>query len=396
MHVLLIITGGIAAYKTPELVRRLREQGMRVTCVVTQAAQQFVTPLALSAVSEAPVYDNLWDQSDERDMGHIRLSREADAILVAPATADFIAKVAMGLADDLGSALMLAADKPALVAPAMNHRMWHNPATQRNVDRLRQDGHTLIDPAVGDMACGEFGPGRLPAIPDLVAAVSAHAFPAPKPLAGAHALITNGPTVEALDPVRYVSNHSSGKQGWAIAQALIQAGARVTLVSGPTHLPHLGDQNGSIQVDVTSAESMLAAVEAALPASIFIAVAAVADYRPRTVADQKMKKQATALTLEFVPTPDILTTLCEHENRPQLTVGFAAETGDLHAKATAKRAKKGCDWLLANDVGANPDIFGGDQNQILFLSGGDPETWPLQSKPAVAQALVQRLVSHLS
>ena len=397
MHVLLIITGGIAAYKTPELVRRLREQGMRVTCVVTQAAQQFVTPLALSAVSEAPVYDDLWDLRDERDMGHIRLSREADTILIAPASADFIAKVALGLADDLGSALLLAADKPALFAPAMNHRMWHNPATQRNVERLRQDGHTLIDPDVGDMACGEFGPGRLPEISELVAAVSAHASPrAPKPLAGTHALITSGPTVEALDPVRYVSNHSSGKQGWAIAQALIQAGAKVTLISGPTHLPRLSDPNGSVQVDVTSADSMLAAAEAALPASILIAVAAVADYRPQTVADQKMKKQAGPLTLELVPTRDILTTLCQHANRPQLTVGFAAETGDLHAKASAKRAKKGCDWLLANDVGANPHIFGGDQNQILFLSEGDPEYWPLQSKSAVAQTLVRRLVAHFA
>lgn len=388
MHLLLIITGGIAAYKTPELVRRLRDQGVQVTCVLTEAAQQFVTPLSLSAVSEQPVYTSLWELKDEREMGHIRLSREADAILIAPASADFVAKMAQGRSDDLASAVVLAADKPATLAPAMNHRMWRHPATQRNMAQVQGDGHRVLHPGEGPMACGEYGPGRMPDIADLVAAMTA-----PKPLAGKTALITSGPTVEALDPVRYLSNHSSGKQGQALAMALAQAGAEVTLISGPTALPPLP---GVQHIDVQGADQMLAACQAALPADILVCAAAVADYAPATVASEKMKKDGKALTLTLYPTPDILRTLCQSPHRPGLTIGFAAETGDLEAKAQDKRARKGCDWLLANDVGARPDIFGGDQNQILFLGEGASEAWPLQSKAAVANMLVEKIVARIA
>ena len=386
MQILLIITGGIAAYKTPELVRRLREQGVGVTCVLTEAAQRFVTPLALSAVSEQPVYTNLWDLKDEREMGHIRLSREADAILVAPASANFVSQMAQGQATDLATAVALASDKPLTLAPAMNHRMWLNPATQRNIALLKGYGHTILEPGVGDMACGEFGPGRMPDVPDLVAHMTG-----PKPLAGKHALITSGPTVEALDPVRYLSNHSSGKQGHAIASALAQAGAEVTLISGPTNL---AVPAGVTQVDVKSAEDMLAASQAALPADILVCAAAVADYTATDVADQKIKKSGDDLQLTLKQTPDILKTLCASPNRPALTIGFAAETGDLESKAKAKRERKGCDWLLANDVGARPEIFGGDQNKILFLGEDGAETWPLQSKAEVAKSLVEKITLH--
>ena len=388
MRLLLIITGGIAAYKTPELVRRLREGGVDVTCVLTRAAKRFVTPLTLSAVSEQPVYSDLWDLKDEREMGHIRLSREADAILVAPASATFLAQMAGGLAPDLASAILLAADKPAILAPAMNHRMWRHPATVRNLASLRGDGHTVLEPDVGPMACGEYGPGRMPDIPTLIAAVQ----PA-RPLTGLHALITNGPTIEALDPVRYLSNHSSGKQGWAIAKTLAAAGAQVTLVSGPTGL---APPPGVTQIDVLSATDMLAACTQALPAHILVCAAAVADYAPAKVAAEKMKRDGGDLTLKLHPNPDILKMLCAHDQRPRLTIGFAAETGDLQARAIDKRAAKGCDWLLANDVGARPEIFGGDQNQILFLSDKKPERWPLQSKAAVAHALGQKIIDHFA
>ena len=387
-NLLLVITGGIAAYKAPELVRRLRETGQAVTCVLTENAQRFVTPLALSAVSEQPVYTNLWDLKDEREMGHIRLTRETDAILIAPASADFLAKMANGLNDDLASALMLASDKPALIAPAMNHLMWQNPATQRNVDALKAAGHSFIGPEVGDMACGEYGPGRMSDVPDLVKAVAG-----PRPLAGKHALITSGPTREALDPVRYLSNHSSGQQGMAIATSLAQAGAQVTLVSGPTALLA---PSGVHQVDVVSAQEMLAACQAALPADILVCAAAVADYRAADVIDHKLKKTGENLSLNLVETPDILKTLCHSPQRPFLTIGFAAETGDLATKAMAKRTYKGCDWLLANDVGANPAIFGGADNQILFLGADAPEAWPLQSKAAVADALAAKIIKYFA
>lgn len=386
MQILLIITGGIAAYKTPELIRRLREQGAAVTCVMTEAASRFVTPLSLSAVSEQPVYQSLWDLKDEREMGHIRLSREADLILVAPASANFVSQMAQGQATDLATAVALASDKPLTLAPAMNHRMWLNEATQRNVVLLRGDGHTILEPGVGDMACGEFGPGRMPDVPELVAAVTG-----PKPLAGKTALITSGPTVEALDPVRYLSNHSSGKQGHAIATALARAGADVMLISGPTDLD---PPAGVTQVDVRSAQDMLTACEAALPADILICAAAVADYAPAEVPEEKIKKSDAPMTLTLHPTPDILKTLCAHKQRPGLTIGFAAETGDLETKASAKRARKDCDWLLANDVGARPGIFGGDQNQILFLTDQGSEAWPLQPKAAVADTLVRKVVDH--
>ena len=388
MRILLLITGGIAAYKTPELVRRLRDVGATVTCVMTEAAQRFVTPLALSAVSEQPVYSHLWDLKDEREMGHIRLSREADQILVAPASANFIARLTTGQGDDLASAVLLAADKPATLAPAMNHRMWQHPATQRNVQQLRADGYQFLGPVEGAMACGEFGLGRLLEVPDLVAALTA-----PKPLLGRRALVTSGPTVEALDPVRYLSNHSSGRQGAAIAAALARAGAQVTLVSGPTAQPR---PQGVDQVDVRSAADMLAAAKAALPADILVCAAAVADYSPREIADEKIKKDGQSLHLTLEPTVDILATLCAQDPRPTLSIGFAAETGDLAARATAKRARKGCDWMLANDVGARPEIFGGQDNQILFVAEGQSELWPLQSKTEVAAQLVAKITEHLA
>ena len=388
MHILLIVTGGIAAYKTPELVRRLREQGAGVTCILTEAATHFVTPLSISAVSEQPVYQNLWDLKDEREMGHIRLSREADAILVAPASATFVSQLAQGQAADLATAAALASDKPLTIAPAMNHRMWLNPATQRNIALLKGDGHGILEPDVGTMACGEFGPGRMTEVPDLVTAIIG-----PRPLAGKTALVTSGPTVESLDPVRYLSNHSSGKQGQTIAAALVRAGAEVTLVSGPSDLtPPPGVQ----QVDVKSAQDMLQACETALPADMLICAAAVADYAPADVPSQKIKKSDKPLTLTLYPTPDILKTLCAHPGRPKLTIGFAAETGDLQTKASAKRTRKGCDWLLANDVGARPSIFCGDHNKILFLTSDGAEAWPLQPKAAVAEALVGKIVEHFA
>ena len=391
MQLLLIITGGIAAYKTPELVRRLRDKGVEVTCVLTESAARFVSPFSLSAVSEQRVYSDLWNLEDEHKMGHIRLSREADAIFVAPASADFLAKLASGHADDLASALLLASDKPATIAPAMNHRMWRHPATQRNLNVLRSDGHSVLEPEFGSMACGEYGPGKLPDVPDLVAAVLA--MTSPKPLQGLQALITTGPTLEALDPVRYISNYSSGKQGHALATALVKAGAGVTLVSGPTSLT---TPQGVRQIDVFSAADMLSACEASLPVDILVCAAAVADYAPTEVSSSKIKKNGGTLRLNLSPTPDILQRLCAHASRPTLTIGFAAETSDLEVQARSKRTQKGCDWLLANDVGARPDIFGGDKNQILFLGDGKSETWPLQPKIDIASTLVKKIIAYFS
>lgn len=395
-RVLLIITGGIAAYKAQELVRRLKERGIAVRCVLTRAAKELVSPLALAALSGEKVYDDLFSLTDEAEMGHIRLSREADLVVVAPATADIIAKMAHGLADDLASTLLLATDKPVLVAPAMNPFMWRHPATQRNVAQLIHDGVEFVGPAEGDMACGETGPGRLVEPDELLKRILARLEPQSQPLRGVRALVTSGPTCEAIDPVRFIANRSSGRQGHAIAAALARAGAQVTLVSGPVAIP---DPPGVHTVHVESARDMLAACEAALPVDVAVCAAAVADWRPEMSAPQKLKKEEGAAppVLRLVENPDILATLSRHERaRPRLVVGFAAETGELEAAARRKRAKKGCDWILANDVSPGSQVFGGERNQVLLITGDGPaEAWPELCKEEVARRLVARIALAL-
>ncbi|MCS6876780.1 MAG: bifunctional phosphopantothenoylcysteine decarboxylase/phosphopantothenate--cysteine ligase CoaBC [Geminicoccaceae bacterium] len=395
-RVLLIVTGGIAAYKALELVRRLKERGIAVRCVLTRAARELVSPLALAALSGERVHEELFSLTEEAEMGHIRLSREADLVVVAPATADILAKMANGLADDLASAILLATDKPVLVAPAMNPRMWCHPATRRNLARLVEDGVEFVGPAEGDMACGETGPGRLVEPEVLVERILARLAPEPRPLAGLRALVTSGPTYEAIDPVRFIANRSSGRQGHAIAAALARAGAQVTLVSGPVAIP---DPPGVRTVHVESARDMLRACEDALPVDIAVCAAAVADWRPECPADAKLKKEegAPPPLLRLVENPDILARLARHPTaRPRLVVGFAAETGDLEAAARAKRAKKGCDWILANDVSPGSRVFGGARNRILFLAGDEPaESWPEMPKEEVARRLVARIAAAL-
>ncbi len=389
-RVLLIVTGGIAAYKALELVRRGRERGIAFRCVLTRAAQQFVTPLALAALAGERVYTDLFSLTDEAEMGHIRLSREADLLLVAPATADILAKMAAGLADDLASTLLLATDKPVLVAPAMNPRMWAHPATRRNVERLRADGVRFVGPEEGDLACGETGPGRMAEPETVLDALSA--LLAPGPLAGLRAVVTSGPTHEPIDPVRYIANRSSGRQGHAIAAALAEAGAAVTLVTGPVALP---DPPAVETVHVTTAREMLAACEGALPADIAVCAAAVCDWRPRETADAKLKKEGSGAppSLELTENPDVLRSLARRgEDRPRLVVGFAAETEDLFARARDKRRRKGCDWILANHVGAGSEVFGGTRNRVLLLRGdGQAEDWPEMDKREVARRLVAEI-----
>ncbi len=394
-RILLIVTGGIAAYKTPELVRRLRERGAAVRCVTTRAAGQFVTPLTLAAVSEDHVYDDLFSLKDEREMGHINLSREADLLVVAPATADIMARMAAGLADDLASTVLLATDKPVLIAPAMNVRMWQHPATQRNLERLRADGVAVVGPNEGDMACGEFGPGRMSEPLEIVAAIEALLEPGPKPLAGRRALVTSGPTWEPIDPVCYIANRSSGKQGHAIARALAAAGAETVLVSGPVTQP---DPPGVAVRHVESAREMLAACEQALPADIAVCAAAVADWRSAGEAEQKMKKDGsgTPPALALVENPDILRSLASRaDGRPGLVIGFAAETENVIAYARAKRQRKGCDWIVANDVGAGSTVMGGDSNTVHVIDADGEESWPQMDKASVADRLVARIATHL-
>lgn len=387
--ILLVVSGGIAAYKTPDLVRRLREKGHKVQCVLTKAAAQFVTPLSLAAVSGNPVYQNLFDLNDETEMGHIQLSRSADLIVVVPASADLMAKAAHGLADDLASTTLLATDTPVMMVPAMNVRMWDHPATQSNVATLQQRGVTMVGPVEGDMACGEYGFGRMSDVPDIVDAIQGALSGGP--LQGKTALVTSGPTHEPIDPVRYIANRSSGKQGHAIACALRDLGCAVTLVSGPTALP---TPTGMTVVPVESAQEMLAACQQALPADIAVCAAAVADWRVASAADQKMKKQDSGdlPSLVFAENPDILATLAQAaENRPTLVVGFAAETHDVLTYAQAKRQKKGCDWIVANDVSPETGTFGGDDNSVHLVTEAGVESWPRQSKGAVAQTLAQRI-----
>ncbi len=384
--ILLIVSGGIAAYKALELVRLLRKADYGVTAVLTKAGAQFVTPLSLQALSENKVYTELFSLTDESEMGHIELSRAADLVVVAPASADLLAKMAAGLADDLASTVLLATDKRVMVAPAMNVRMWEHAATVDNMARLAARGALVVPPEDGPMACGEFGPGRLAAPPVILAAIEA-ALTTSRALAGRHAIVTSGPTHEPIDPVRYIANRSSGRQGHAIAAALAAAGARVTLVSGPVAIP---DPPGVSVLHVETAAQMLAAVQAALPADIAVCAAAVGDWRAEEAA-QKIKKTGAPPVLKLAENPDILARLAAPgPARPALVIGFAAETEQLAAHAAAKRARKGCDWLLANNVGGT-DIMGGAENEILFITGDGADPWPRMSKTAVAAELVRKI-----
>lgn len=393
-RILLIVGGGIAAYKSLELVRLLRKAGIGVRPILTQAGAQFVTPLSLSALAEDKVYSELFSLTDEAEMGHIQLSRSADLVVVAPATADLMAKAAHGLAGDLASTTLLATDKPVLMAPAMNVRMWEHPATRRNVATLKADGVLFVGPDEGAMACGEYGPGRM-AEPEAIfqAIQDALAGTAARPLAGRRAIVTAGPTAEPIDPVRVLTNRSSGKQGYAIARALADLGAEVTLVSGPVALPAPA---GVSRVEVETAREMLAACEAALPADIAVCVAAVADWRPETVGAGKIKKGPggpPAITL--VENPDILASLSRSPQRPGLVVGFAAETDDVEAHARAKLERKGCDWIVANDV-AVEGTMGGDLNAVAIVSKAGIERWERAPKAEVARRLAARIADHVS
>ncbi len=397
-RILLVIGGGIAAYKSLDLIRRLKERGASVRVIMTAAAQHFVTPLAAGALSHGQVFTELFDREAEHDIGHIRLSREADLVIVAPATADLMAKMAHGLADDLASAVLLACDKPVLVAPAMNPLMWANPATTRNVAQLAADGVAFVGPNAGAMAeRGEDGPGRMAEPLEIVAAAERLVAGA-GPLKGRHVLVTSGPTHEPIDPVRYIANRSSGKQGHAIAAAAARAGAQVTLVSGPVNLP---DPAGVAVRHVETAREMLAAVEAALPADAAIFAAAVADWRVAAEAGQKMKKDGKALpALALTENPDILATVAQLANRrPRLVIGFAAETENVVAYAQAKRLRKGCDWILANDVsprsGIDGGVMGGDENLIHLIAEEGVEHWPRASKAEVAERLIARIATTL-
>jgi phosphopantothenoylcysteine decarboxylase/phosphopantothenate--cysteine ligase len=401
-RILLIVSGGIAAFKSLDLIRRLRERGVAVRCVLTRGGAEFVTPLSLAALSEDKVYTELFSLTDEAEMGHIELSRQADLVVVAPASADILAKMAAGLADDLATTVLLATDKPVLAAPAMNVRMWEHPATQANLATLRARGVGIVGPDEGPMACGEFGPGRLAEPPAILAAIleklglteTPVSGSKQAPLAGRAALVTAGPTHEAIDPVRYIANRSSGKQGYAVAAALAALGARVTLISGPTQLP---DPHGVETVRVESATEMLAACEAALPADIAVFAAAVADWRVADRAGGKLKKPAdgTVPQLQLTENPDILKTVCARgADRPALIIGFAAETGDVIRLATEKRRRKGCDWIIANDVSEGTSTFGGDENAVHLIAETGAESWPALSKTAVAERLAARIAAH--
>lgn len=412
-RVLLIISGGIAAYKSLELVRLLRKRGIAVRAVLTGSAQQFVTPLSLGVLTEDHVFTELFDLKDEQEIGHIQLSRQADLVVVAPATANILAKMANGIADDLATTLLLATDKPVLAVPAMNVRMWHHRATQRNLEQLRADGVHIMTPDDGEMACGEYGKGRLPE-PEAIAVEIERLLKTPcassaiekrfarsvidtlEPngsLRGKHILITAGPTHEPIDPVRYIANRSSGKQGFAMAASAAQAGARVTLVAGPVHLP---TPDGVTRVDVQTAREMLAAVESALPADAAIMVAAVADWRTADAVDQKLKKDGSGqpAPLALVENPDILATLGRHARRPALLIGFAAETQKIAEHAQAKLARKGADWIVANDVSG--DVMGGDANQVQIVTANGIESWAAMSKADVAAKLVEKVAHALA
>lgn len=395
-RILLIVGGGIAAYKACELVRLIRRGGAEVTCVLTAGATHFVTPMSLAALSGNPVHTTLWDLDAEAKMGHIQLSRCADLVVICPATANLLAKMAAGITDDLATTLLLATDKPVLAVPAMNVRMWQHAATRRNVATLRGDGVDVLEPDEGPMACGEFGPGRLPEPPAILAAIAAKlGGDAPRltgRLVGRHVLVTAGPTHEPIDPVRYIANRSSGRQGFAIAAAAARAGARVTLVAGPVMLQ---TPPGVTRIDVETARDMAAAVDAALPADAAIMVAAVADWRVAAEAGQKLKKDGSGVIppLALTENPDILARLARAQNRPKLLVGFAAETENVIAHGEAKLAKKGADWIVANDVSG--DVMGGALNTVHIVSASGVESLPELPKDAVADALVERIADAL-
>jgi phosphopantothenoylcysteine decarboxylase/phosphopantothenate--cysteine ligase len=392
-RILLIIGGGIAAFKSQILIRKFQEAGATVTPVLTRAGAEFVTPLSLSGLSGQKTHTELFNLTEEVEMGHIELSRSADLIVVAPATADLMAKMAQGLANDLASTLLLATDTPVLAAPAMNVRMWQHPATQRNLARIRADGVQVVGPGDGAMACGEFGPGRMAEPDDIVAAAAA--LLGAGPLAGKRIIVTSGPTHEPIDPVRYIANRSSGAQGTAIARALTALGAHVVFVSGPADVPA---PEGVELVRVQTAQQMSDAVDAALPADAAVFAAAVADWRVASQSDRKLKKTRDGMPrLEFAENPDILARVARLETgRPDLVVGFAAETDDVIENATAKRARKGCDWIVANDVSAATGIMGGSENAVVLISEDGADSWPRMGKDAVARQLAGRIAAALA
>ncbi len=394
--ILLIISGGIAAYKSLDLIRRLKDEGAQVRCVLTEGGAKFITPLSVAALSGQPVFTNLFSDEEEQRLGHIRLSREADLILIAPASANMLAKMAHGLADNLASAVLLASDKPVMAAPAMNSLMWRHKATRANCAALADRGVLFVGPASGSLACGEDGAGRMSEVSEILEAVKAH-FAAPGPLAGVKALVTSGPTYEPIDPVRFIGNHSSGKQGHAIAEALAALGAEVTLVTGPTALP---DPANVKTVHIETALQMLEACRSAGPFDVAVCAAAVADWRPARTEEEKIKKSGAAPALSLVENPDILASLsAPSPARPRLVVGFAAETGDLVEKAKEKFARKGCDWLLANDVGGGR-TFGQDENEIVFLRKDEKggilrEDWPRSGKRDIARRLAGNIAQEM-
>ena len=393
--ILLIIGGGIAAYKSLELIRRLKDRGAKVRCILTNAAQHFVTPLSIAVLAEEPAFADLFDLKNETEIGHIRLSREADLIVVAPATADLLAKMAHGLCDDLASTAILAGDKPVLAAPAMNWRMWEHPATKRNVAQLEADGVHFVGPNEGDMACGEFGFGRMAEVHEIISAIDGILNGgASKSLAGKHVLVTAGPTFEPIDPVRFIGNRSSGKQGYAIASAAARLGARVSLIAGPGSL---ADPAGVKVVHVETARNMLAAVESALPADIAVFSAAVADWRPATLQPEKIKKGSATPKVALVENPDILKTISTRgAGRPALIVGFAAETENVIANATKKLRSKGCDWIVANDVSEKGGVFGSATNAVHLVTASGVESWARMSKEEVADRLMIEAAAFLS
>lgn len=391
-RILLVIAGGIAAYKSLDLIRRLRERGATTRCILTKGGAQFVTPLSVATLSRDKIYQDLFSLTDESEIGHIRLARECDLVVVAPATADLLAKMSHGLADDLASTVLLATDKPILVAPAMNFVMWDSPATKGNMATLRQRGVHVVGPEAGELAEGETGMGRMSEPLAIVAAIEA--FFGKGPLTGKRALVTSGPTYEAVDPVRFIGNRSSGKQGHAIAVALAALGADTTLVTGPTQL---ADPRGVRVTRIESADEMLAACRAALPADIAVCAAAVADWKPRDRRNQKIKKNGSLPALELIENPDILATLsAKGSGRPGLVVGFAAETENVIDNAIAKRRKKNCDWIVANDVSAATGTFGGDANLVHLIDERGAETWPRLPKDDVARRLAQRIADHFA
>ena len=392
-RILLIIGGGIAAYKSLDLIRRLRDQGAEVTPVLTRASEEFVTPLSVSALAAQKVYRDLFDLTDEAEMGHIELSRAADLVVVAPATADLMAKMAHGHANDLASTLLMATDKRVLIAPSMNVRMWEHPATQRNLAQLQGDGVLIAGPDEGNMACGEFGLGRMAEVPEIIAAVDMALGNGP--LKGKHVLVTSGPTHELIDPVRYIANRSSGAQGTALAEALRDLGARVSFVTGPARVaPPMGVE----VIKVETAKEMAQAVEAALPADAAVFAAAVADWRVENASDKKMKKDASgkAPALAFAENPDILAAVAQMgAGRPPLVIGFAAETNEVAQNATAKLARKGCDWIVANDVSPETGIMGGTENKVLLVKEDGVEEWPRLSKSETARRLAERIAQSI-